>query len=61
MHAACTTEDGHMFKALILVAIIAGAIFLGVRYHQSHPGGSTGVNINSPVIRPPTIPDPLKS
>ena len=50
-----------MFKALIIIAVLAGAIFFGVKYHQSHPGGSSGVQINSPVIRPPTIPDPLKS
>jgi len=50
-----------MFKALIIVAVIAAAIFAGVKYHQSHPSGSTGVNIQSPVIRPPTIPDPLQS
>ena len=48
-----------MAKALIIVAVIAAAIFAGVKYHQSHPGGSNGVTINTPVIRPPTIPDPL--
>ena len=50
-----------MFKTLIIVAVIAGAIFFGVKYHQSHPGGSNGVTINGPVYRPPTIPDPLKT
>ena len=48
-----------MFKALIIVAVIAAGIFFGVKYHQSHPNGTSGVTINSPVIRPPTIPDPL--
>ena len=48
-----------MFKALIIVAVIAGGIFAGVKYHQSHPSGTSGVTINSPVIRPPSIPDPL--
>jgi hypothetical protein len=48
-----------MFKALIIVAVIAAAIFAGVKYHQSHPSGSPGVPINGPVIRPPSIPDPL--
>ncbi|HLW17581.1 MAG TPA: hypothetical protein VKV69_09515 [Actinomycetota bacterium] len=50
-----------MAKAFIIVAVIAAAIFFGVKYHQSHPGGSSGITINSPVIRPPTIPDPLKT
>lgn len=48
-----------MFKALIIVAVLAAAIFAGLKYHQSHPGGSSGVTIQGPVIRPPTIPDPL--
>ena len=53
---------GLMFKTLIIVAVIAGAIFFGLKYHQSHPSGSPGAPlINGPVYRPPTIPDPLKS
>jgi hypothetical protein len=50
-----------MFKALIVVAVLAAAIFVGLKYHQSHPSGSTGVTINGPVIQPPSIPDPLKT
>jgi hypothetical protein len=48
-----------MFKALIIVAVLAGAIFAGLKYHQSHPSGSSGVPIKGPVIYAPTIPDPL--
>ena len=50
-----------MFKTLIVVAVIAAAVFFGMKYHQSHPSGSNGVTVYNPVIRPPTIPDPLKS
>ena len=51
-----------MFKTLIIVAVIAGAIFFGLKYHQSHPSGSNGTSIPvAPVYRPPTIPDPLKT
>jgi hypothetical protein len=51
-----------MFKTLIIVAVIAGAIFLGLQYHKSHPNGSPGTPIPAaPVYRPPTIPDPLKT
>ncbi|HEV2686689.1 MAG TPA: hypothetical protein VGW79_08625 [Actinomycetota bacterium] len=50
-----------MFKALIIVAAIVVAVFFGVKYHQSHPGGSSGIPVNGPVIRPPTIPDPLRT
>jgi hypothetical protein len=55
------TDDWNVFKTLIIVAVIAGAIFFGLKYHQSHPGGSPGTSIYQPVYRPPTIPDPLKS
>jgi hypothetical protein len=51
-----------MFKTLIIVAVIAGAIFFGLQYHKSHPGGSNGTSIPvAPVYRPPTIPDPLRT
>jgi len=50
-----------MFKALIIIAALTAAIFFGLKYHQTHPGGSPGLPVNGPVIRPPTIPDPLKS
>ncbi|MGZ4120465.1 MAG: hypothetical protein ACXVQY_02990 [Actinomycetota bacterium] len=50
-----------MFKALLIVAAIAAVVFFGIKYQQSHPGGTNGVQINTPVYRPPSIPDPLKT
>ena len=49
-----------MFKALIIVAVIAAAIFFGVKYHKAHPGGAHGVN---PVVVNPvgSFPNPYKS
>ena len=51
-----------MFKALLIVAIIAGAIFLGLKYQKSHPGGSNGVRVpTAPVYQPPAPPNVLGS
>lgn len=61
MPARRAPDDVAMFKALLIVAVIAAAIFVGVHYHNTHPGGTNGVQINTPVYRPPSIPDPLKT
>jgi hypothetical protein len=50
-----------MFKTLIIIAAIAGAIFFGVKYHDSHSSGTTGINVHGPVIRPPAVPNVLGS
>jgi len=53
---------GEMFKALIIIAIIAGAIFLGLKYQKSHPNGSNGTRIpTGPVYQPPAPPNVLGS
>ena len=49
-----------MFKALIIVAVIAAAIFFGLKYHKSHPGGARGI---TPVVVNPvgSFPNPYKT
>ena len=51
-----------MFKGLLIIAAIAGAIFFGLKYQQSHPGGSSGVRVpTAPVYQPPAVPNVLGS
>jgi hypothetical protein len=50
-----------MFKALLIIGAIAAAIFFGLKYQQSHPGGSGGVKVPQRVYQPPAPPNVLGS
>jgi hypothetical protein len=46
---------------LIIIGIIAAALVIGLKYQQSHPGGSGGVHVGGPVYQPPAPPNVLAS
>jgi hypothetical protein len=59
---SATDYHHEMFKGLLIIAIIAAAIFIGPKYQKSHPGGSNGVRVpTAPVYQPPAPPNVLGS
>jgi hypothetical protein len=48
-----------VFKMLIIIGVIAAALVIGLKYQKSHPGGTNGVQVTTPVYRPPAPPEVL--